>query len=62
MIQKFEIRISKSETNPKLKFPNVQNRIVSRFEFGSFEFVSSFEFRASDFVINKGVENGMSFS
>jgi hypothetical protein len=54
VVQKFEIRISKSETNPKFKFSNVQNRIVSNFGLGTFEFVSNLGFRALDFIIKKG--------
>jgi hypothetical protein len=45
---KFEIRISKSETNLKFKGSNVPNRHVLNFEFGTFEFVSNFGFCASD--------------
>jgi amino acid adenylation domain-containing protein len=49
---KSEIRISKSETKPNDQNPNDQNKvnppIVLNFEHLNFEFVSNFEFRASD--------------
>ena len=51
---KFEIRISKSETNPNIKCSkqllcNSHAAFVLDLEFLSFEFVSNFGFRASDF-------------
>jgi amino acid adenylation domain-containing protein len=52
LLKKFEIRISKFETNPNDKNSNDQNKIstpiVLDFEHLNFEFVSDFEFRASD--------------
>ncbi len=52
LLKKSEIRISKSETNPNDKNSNDQNKsstpIVLNFEHLNFEFVSNFEFRASN--------------
>ncbi|NIM12056.1 MAG: amino acid adenylation domain-containing protein [Candidatus Aminicenantes bacterium] len=52
-LDKSEIRISKSETNPNDRNSNDQNRIapciVLNFEHLNFEFVSNFEIRASNF-------------
>ena len=48
-MRNFEIRISKSETNPNVqnsKFVNFY--LFRRFEIWSFEIVSNFGFRASD--------------
>ncbi len=51
-IPKLQIRISKSETNSKHKFPNVQNVLADRqcgsFDHSDFEIVSYFEIRVSD--------------
>ncbi len=57
---KYEIRISKSETNPKFECSNAQNNqesihcltvnLFGTLEFWSFELVSYFGFRASNFV------------
>jgi hypothetical protein len=56
--QKSEIRISKSETNPKFEFSNTKQirnrpafafRLCLGFRFSCFEFVSDFEIRISDF-------------
>nr|NIM13338.1 AMP-binding protein [Candidatus Aminicenantes bacterium]NIM79024.1 AMP-binding protein [Candidatus Aminicenantes bacterium]NIN19335.1 AMP-binding protein [Candidatus Aminicenantes bacterium]NIN85976.1 AMP-binding protein [Candidatus Aminicenantes bacterium]NIO82244.1 AMP-binding protein [Candidatus Aminicenantes bacterium] len=52
LLKKSEIRISKSETNPNDRNSNDQNDIVTpivlNFEHLNFEFVSNFEFRASN--------------
>ena len=57
LINKSEIRNPKSETNPNDKNSNDQNKkrnfgaaFVLNFENLNFEFVSNFEFRASDFI------------
>jgi mono/diheme cytochrome c family protein len=51
---KSEIRNSKSETNPKSEIPRTEtgsaDLFVSDLGFGSFGFVSDFEFRISDFL------------
>jgi hypothetical protein len=52
-VYKSEIRISKSEKNPKYEASNAQNcsrggPLVSNFEFRSFTIVSYFGFRAPD--------------
>jgi len=59
---KFEIRISKSETNSKLKCSNIPNRTVLNLEFMTFEFVSRFGFRALDLESRKLVSDGMFLS
>ena len=55
MVNKFEIRISKSETNPKSKCSNFQNKKVLRFEFGTFGIVSNFGFRALDLNVHHSI-------
>jgi tyrocidine synthetase-3 len=54
LLKKSEIRISKSETNPNAPNSNNQNKraevTVLDFEHLNFEFVSDFEFSASDFA------------
>jgi len=48
-LEKFEIRISKSETNSNFQNSNFLNFYLFRtFEIWSFEIVSNFGFRASD--------------
>jgi hypothetical protein len=56
MNPKSEIRVSKSETNPKERKGNVRNgwrhlltRSFENYPIGRFELVSDFGFRASDF-------------
>jgi len=48
MVNKFEIQISKLETNPRSKCSNFQRKKALRFEFSRFKFVSNFGFCASD--------------
>ena len=48
-IPKSEIRSTKSETSTKVQNPNDQDKNVSDFEIRSFEFVSSFDIRISNF-------------
>src|SRR5262249_10498649 len=48
-IGKSEIRISKSETNPKFEIRNSKTEMAPLFRISDFEIVSDFEIRISDF-------------
>jgi amino acid adenylation domain-containing protein len=65
LMKKSEIRISKSETNPNDRNSNDRNAvipgIVLNFEHSNFEFVSDFEFRASNFKIGKAEPSNLAY-